>query len=259
MCPADSQRLHVPDSSAWNGSTRASFLQGPFDIYTATRHNTESARLRQVHFTRPTVPLSANEIQKAHPHPFLATPSVPLIYDLRYQPSPLLFPSSSLFAGCGYELLHVPLTPERPTQIRLISPEFPWAIGIDPSVEKEGVTCLDVLTALHIALQCPLTDTEWATAGDDKRASLIRARDCRLRTEPAKTLAHTRPTMRSAPGADVPHPRPIQRELLLRRVDWLGPRVAFVGLVKDEAFARSRLIPGGGEPPEMWVVKFQRV
>jgi hypothetical protein len=31
----------------------------------------------------------------------------------------------------------------------------------------------------------------------------------------------------------------------------------FGGLVKDEAFARRRLIPGGREPPETWVVKFQ--
>ncbi|KAG2142348.1 hypothetical protein DEU56DRAFT_733794, partial [Suillus clintonianus] len=118
-----------------------------------------------------------------------------------------------------------------PMHIRLISPEFPWTFNIGPSAKEEGVTCFDVLAALHVALQCPLTDTEWGTASDDKRA--------------------TRTSL--APGANVP------QEPLLLRVDWLGSRVAFLGLVKDDAFARSRLIPGGGQPPETWVVKFRRL
>ncbi|KAG1772558.1 hypothetical protein EV702DRAFT_976625 [Suillus placidus] len=170
-------------------------------------------------------------------HPFLAPPSVPLIYDLRYPPTALRFPSSSLFAGCGYEFLRVPLTPERPRQIRLISPNFPWAFDIGPSTGEEVVTCLDVLATLHSALQRPLAGTEWATAGDDKRASIIRARDRRLRIQLA---LH---------GSSKP---------LLLRVDWLGSSVAFVGLVRDEAFARRRFAPGGGERPETWVVKFQQ-
>ncbi|KAG2142343.1 hypothetical protein DEU56DRAFT_793671 [Suillus clintonianus] len=51
----------------------------------------------------------------------------------------------------------------------------------------------------------------------------------------------------------------LQQEPLLLRVDRLGSRVTFLGLVKDDAFARSRLIPGGGQPPETWVVTFQRL
>ncbi|KAG2031462.1 hypothetical protein BDR03DRAFT_111139 [Suillus americanus] len=209
---------------------------------------------------------NVNETQKAYPHPFLTTPSVPIIYDLRFPPTSIVFPSTSSYAGCGYELLFVPLTPERPKQIRLISPDFPWAfdIGPDPSAGEEGVTCLDVLATLHAALQRPLTDTEWGTAGNDKRASLIRARDRRSMMQPAlqgssDSAARSAPTARSVPGANVPNHRLVQRESLLLRVDWLGSRVTFVGLIKDEAFAKSRLIPGGGDPPDTWVVKFKRL
>ncbi|KAG2135770.1 hypothetical protein DEU56DRAFT_806427 [Suillus clintonianus] len=225
-----------------------------------TGHDTENTWLMYDRSARQTMTLNGNDTQKAHPHPFLAPPSVPLIYDLRCALTSLRFPSSSPFAGCGCEFLRVPLTPERPTQIRLISPEFPWAFNIGPSAGEEGVTCYDVLAALHTALQCPLTDTEWGTARGDKRASLLRAHDRRLRIEPALLgRAHSAGHTSFAPGANVPHRRPVQPEPLLLRIDWLGPRVAFLGLVKDDAFARSRLIPGSGQPPETWVVKFQRL
>ncbi|KAG2148729.1 uncharacterized protein EDB93DRAFT_371926 [Suillus bovinus] len=207
-------------------------------------------------FTRQTMP--SNLItQKAFPHPFLAPPSGSLIYDLRYLPTSLRFPLSSPFAGyAGYEFLCIPFTPEMPKQIRLISPCFPWAFDIGPSAGGEVVTCLDVLSTLHAALQHPLTDTEWGAAGDNKRASLIRARDRRLWVQPAlhgilNSATCTIPT--------VSFERPVQREPLLLRVDWLGSSVAFMGLVKDEAFARKRLVPGGGECPETWVVKFQKL
>jgi hypothetical protein len=114
------------------------------------------------------------------------------------------------------------------------------------------VTCLDVLSTLHTELQYPLTDTEWGAAGDDKRASLIRACDRRLWIQLAlhkssNSVARTRPT--------ASFERPVQREPLLLRVDWLGSNVAFMGLVKDEAFTRS-FVP---DCPETWVVKFQRL
>ncbi|KAG1736016.1 hypothetical protein EDB19DRAFT_1723168 [Suillus lakei] len=264
MGAVDPQCRNIPNSWTRNGSARVPFLQGAFDTHTTTRHDTENTRFIYDHSAPRTISSNVNETQQAYPHPFLAPPSMPLLYDLRFPPTSLGFPLSSPHAGCGYELLLVPLTPERPRQIRLISPDFPWAfdIGPDPSAEEEGVTCFDVLATLHTALQHPLTDTEWGTAGDSKRASLLRARDRRLGIRPALqgssgSAARTRPTVRFAPGADAPNHRPVQREPLLLRVDWLGSRVAFVGLIKDEAFARSRLIPGGEEPPETWVVRFQ--
>ncbi|KAG2101318.1 uncharacterized protein F5147DRAFT_839008 [Suillus discolor] len=256
---------NVPSSQPWNSSARVPFIQGAVDMHARTRHDKENMRLIYDHSVPPTVSSNVNETQNAYPHPFLSMPFVPIMYDLRFPPTSLTFPLSSLYAGCGYELLFVPLTPERPRQIRLISPDFPWTfdIGPDPSAGEEGLTCLDVLATLHAALQRPLTDTEWGTAGHDRRASLIRARDCRPMIQPAlqgssNSAARTRPTVRFAPSALVPNHMSMQRERLLLHVDWLGSRVAFAGLMKDEAFAKNILIPGGGEPPETWVVRFQR-
>ncbi|KAG1790082.1 uncharacterized protein HD556DRAFT_1446435 [Suillus plorans] len=230
-------------------------LQGVPETRTTAQHDTENAGLIHCHFTRQMMPSNLNT-QKAFPHPFLAPPSVPLLYDLRHPPTSLRFPPSSPFADCGYEFLRVPLTLERPKQIRLISPYFPWAFDIGPSAGEEVVTCLDILSTLHAALQRPLTDTEWGAAGDDKRASLIRARDRRLRIQPAlhgssNPVAPTRPTVSFERAV------PWQQEPLLLRVDWLGSSVAFIGLVKDEAFAKKRFVPGGREHPETWMVKFQ--
>ncbi|KAG1863807.1 hypothetical protein F4604DRAFT_1783711 [Suillus subluteus] len=248
------QRRNIP-SWPWIGGAYAPSLQGASEMRTRA-HDTENAWLVYDHSARQTMPSNINGTQKAHPHPFLAPPSVPLIYDLRYPPNSLHFPSSSPFAGCGYEFLRVSLTPERPRQIRLISPDFPWAFDIGPSAGEEVVTCLDVLSTLHAELQRPLTYMEWGTAGDDKRASLIRACDRRLWIQLAlhrssNSAARTRPT--------VSFERAVQKKPLLLRVDWLGSSVAFMGLVKDEAFARRRFVPGGGERPETWVVKFQKL
>ncbi|KAG1901865.1 uncharacterized protein F5891DRAFT_188759 [Suillus fuscotomentosus] len=245
----DSQPRNISHSWSWNGDAYTPSLQGVSEMRTPAQHNIDNTGLIYDYSTRQTMPSNLN-IQKACPHPFLAPPSAPLIYDLRYAPTSLRFLSPPPFAGCGYEFLRVSLTSERPRQIRLISPYFPWAFDIGPSAGEEAVTCLDVLSTLHAALQCPLTDTEWGTAGDDKRTSLIRARDRRLWIQLAlygssNPAPHTRPTA--------------QRESLLLRVDWLGSSVAFMGLVKDEAFARRRLIPGGRERLETWVVKFRKL
>ncbi|KAG2135766.1 hypothetical protein DEU56DRAFT_388107 [Suillus clintonianus] len=262
--PVDSQSRNVPNSWTWSGAARAQSLHGPSEMHTITQHNAENALLIYDHSGRRAMPLKVNDTPNASLHPFLALPSVSFTYDLRYPPTSLRFQSSSLFAGSSYELLRVPLTPERPTQILLISPEFPWAFNIGTSAGEEIVTCLDVLVTLYAALQRPLTDAEWATAGDHKRASLLRARNRRTRMQPAfhgssDYVSRTGPTVRFAPGAYAPNHRLVQREPPLLRVDWLGSNVAFMGLVKDEAFARSSLIPGGGERPEKWVVRFQRL
>lgn len=115
------------------------------------------------------------------------------------------------------------------------------------------MTCLEVLTVLHDALQHPLTDAEWGSAGDDKHASLLRARDRRLAIIPHNSGARTRSTMRFADE----NQRSVGEPIVLR-VDWLGSRVAFGGLVKDDTFAKRRLIPGAKEPPETWVVNLRR-
>ncbi|KIK34045.1 hypothetical protein CY34DRAFT_813180 [Suillus luteus UH-Slu-Lm8-n1] len=248
------------NSRTWNGDARAPFTQGTVDAHATTQHDTGNTQFIYGHSVPRKMSSNVNETNEAYPHPLISALSMTLAYDLRLPPTSLRFPSSSPYAGCGYELLFVPLSPERPRQIRLISPDFPWAfdIGPDPSAGEEGVTCLDVLATLYAGLQRPLTDTEWGTARGDRRASLIRARD-RRQTGLQGSSEPASPPARSVPGANASNNRLVQQEPLLLRVDWLGSRVALVGLIKDEAFARSRLIPGGGQPPETWVVKFKRL
>ncbi|KAG1792120.1 hypothetical protein EV424DRAFT_1609467 [Suillus variegatus] len=250
MSYVDSQHRNISHSWSWNGGLSVVIcirpnlgdkgdaytpsLQGVSEMCTTAQHNTDNAGLIDGRSTRQTMPSNLN-IQKACPHPFLAPPSAPLIYDLRYSPTSLRFLSPSPFAGCGYgSSAHT----------------FLGRLTSAPNAGEEVVTCLDVLSTLHAALQCPLTDTEWGTAGDDKRASLIRARDRRLWIRLA-LHGSSNPAPRTRPT--------VQREPLLLRVDWLGSSVAFMGLVKDEAFARRRLVPGGRERPETWVVKFQKL
>lgn len=263
MWPVKYRHHDVSNSWAWNGGTHQNpSLQGAFEMRTAARHDKENAAIKHdpMRRTKNSKPLINKDTQIAYP---LAAPCVPLVYDLRYPPNSFRLPPSSPYEGRGSEFLRVPLTPERRNQIRLISQDFPWAfnIGPEPSAAEQGVTCLDVLTTLYIALQRPLSDTEWGAAAEDKQASLVRARDGRLNLKPAlrgssSTGACTtpRPRVRFASDVDM---QPARQEPSVLRVDWLGSRVMFGGLVKDEAFARRRLIPGGREPPETWVVKFQ--
>lgn len=251
---------NVSNSCMWNGGTHQN--QGASDMCTAARHDKENAAIKHdpVRRAKNSIPLIDKDTQIAYP---LAAPCVPLVYDLRYPPNSFCLPPSSPYEGRGSEFLRVPLTPARHNQIRLISQDFPWAfnIGPKPGAAEQGVTCLDVLTALHAALQRPLSDTEWGAAAEDKHASLVRARDCRLNMKPAvrgssSTGACTtaRPRVRFVSDVDA---QPAQREPSILRVDWLGSRVMFGGLIKDETFARRRLIPGAREPSETWVVRFQ--
>lgn len=95
-----------------------------------------------------------------------------------------------------------------------------------------GVTCGDVWKALHSALQEPLKDSEWAlvngTSGEWSR---------RQRVEEAAAARTSGDT-----------------ELL--RIDWLGEETVFRGLDREDDFARRRLLPGGEECEETWVVRF---
>ncbi|KAG1827772.1 hypothetical protein EV424DRAFT_596251 [Suillus variegatus] len=241
MWPVEHQHHDVSNSCTWNGGAHQNpSLPGVFETRTAAINHDPARR------TKNSISLIDEDTQIAY---LLAAPCAQLVYDLRYPPNSLSFPPSSSYAGWGSEFLRVPLTVARHNRIRLISQDFPWAfnIGPEPSAIEQGVTCLDVLNALHAALQRPLSDTEWGAAAQDKRASLVRARDRRLNMKPALWL-------RSVLNADA---QPARQEPLILRVDWLGSRVAFGGLVKDEAFARRRLIPGAGEPPETWVVRFR--
>ncbi|KAG2148726.1 uncharacterized protein EDB93DRAFT_1144487 [Suillus bovinus] len=265
MWPVECRHHDVSNSCMWNGGThQRPSPQGVFETRTAARHDKENAVIEHdpSRRTKDSIPLIDKDTQIAS---LLAAPRMQLVYDLRYPPSSLYLPPSSPYARWGFEFLRVPLTPLRPKQIQLISRDFPWAFNIypEPSAAEQGVTCLDVLTALHAELQRPLSDTEWGAATEDKHLSLVGARDRRLNMKPALrgspgtgacTTARHRMPFSSDAGV-----KPAQREPLILRIDWLGSRVAFGGLVKDEAFARRRLIPGARESPETWVVRFNNL
>lgn len=108
--------------------------------------------------------LATLHVLLARLHSFLTITSVPTIGYLRFPPAYLGFPLSFSCASCGYNILRVPLIPERHRQKLFISSDFPgrYDIGLDPTAGKEGVMRLDVLATLFAALQCLLADTEWA-------------------------------------------------------------------------------------------------
>ncbi|KAG1792939.1 uncharacterized protein HD556DRAFT_1444019 [Suillus plorans] len=207
MWPVEYQSHDVSDSCTWNGGQNPS-LQGVFETRTAARHHKENAAIKRkcprsfsydcqdvelraflddpARRTKISIPLIDKDTQIAY---LLAAPCAQLVNHWRYPPNSLYFPPSSSYAGWGSEFLRV-LTLARHNRIRLISQDFPWAFNIspEPSAAEQGVTCLDVLNALHAALQRPFSDTEWGAAAQDKQASLIRARDRQLNMKPALWL-----------------------------------------------------------------------
>jgi hypothetical protein len=220
------------------------------------------------------------------PHPILAARSLQLIYDLRLLPAAISFPPTSPYSHGVHQQLSVPMHAGNPRRVRLISPDFPWSFDLDFSShgsvnagisgwgnpEPRTITCLDLLTSLHVALQQPLTDVEWGTGDDKRRQSILRARDRRLQlaqhtaacppqTQAAQGPLNSNSRFSSSHGFSSSTIRLTRaRNHSVLRVDWLGPKVLFGGLVRDDGFARSRLFPGTTEgPPETWVVRFRKL
>ncbi|KAH7925652.1 hypothetical protein BV22DRAFT_1160389 [Leucogyrophana mollusca] len=194
-------------------------------------------------------------------HPFLASPHPSIVYDVRLPPTALHLhpPYPSPSPSSLYTHLTAPLHPAHPRRIRLISRAFPWAF--DLAYAHRGITCLDVLAALHSALQAPLADAEWGAADEERRAGLRRARERRVGMVVGVGVGtdvgvDVDVGKRLGMGARVGTGTGESRGLL--RVDWLGRRTVFAGLVRDEEFARRRLYPGSECPPETWVVEFRR-
>ncbi|KZT21431.1 hypothetical protein NEOLEDRAFT_759252 [Neolentinus lepideus HHB14362 ss-1] len=116
------------------------------------------------------------------------------------------------------------------TTLHLISKDFPWRFTIYGS-ETKPITCADVWKSLHDGLNQDIEDAEWAIvcSFDDQRRGEI---------------------MEAAKG------RCGGSELQLKRIDWLGDRIAFVGVEVDTDFAQSRCLPGGDDGQETWLVRF---
>jgi len=153
-------------------------------------------------------------------HPLLA-PETNAIFDVRLAPAP------TIPAGAAQSVAE-PATASGARHLRIVSTQFPWAIEVE-NHKQSPVTCADVFSALYAGLSAPLTPSEWTLADEAKRDSIKRAN-------------------RNRRGGGS-----VRR---LRRIDWLGSRVYFKGLSRDDGLARSRLLPEDDLWPDTWVVKF---
>lgn len=166
-------------------------------------------------------------------HPFLALPTAPIVYDVRYPPSTLSFPPSSPYLQHDELDLRVPLADSLPRIVRIISKEFPWPITIDFTMRNPShvITCLEVLSIVYGELQKPLLPQEWALADGDRREAMVEARQRRQRE-----------------GWICP----------VMRIDWLGNRTLFQGLHKDAKFSSVNLMPGTNQVNDTYVMKLKR-
>ncbi|KAF8585924.1 hypothetical protein K439DRAFT_1009252 [Ramaria rubella] len=146
----------------------------------------------------------------------LLSPETSAIFDARLAPSAVVATSVA-----------EPATAGGARHLRIISREFPWTLEV--SNRNQGiVTCADVFNALYSGLSVALTPSEWSLADDTKKNSMMRANQNRR-------------------GGSVRR---------LRRIDWLGSKVYFRGLTRDDGLGRARLLPEDDLWPDTWVVKF---
>ena len=82
-------------------------------------------------------------------------------------------------------------------------------------------------------LQEPIADSEWGIVVHDK---------------PKKETIEK--------AAKARHGKDKDKDLRLKRIDWLGETTAFKGLEQDEEFEKKRLLPGMQACKETWVIKF---
>lgn len=158
-------------------------------------------------------------------HPILAADTTLARVDVRYDPSsePAI-PNATYFA---YQHAHA--TTAQASHVRLISDDFPWLIDIKTS--GYPVTCGDVWNALYAALREPLADSEWGVIShDSSKAKKVQ-----------KATKHRQSE--------------IDRDMSLKRVDWVADSYIFRGLEKDDGFAKRRLAYVNSECEETWVVK----
>lgn len=122
----------------------------------------------------------------------------------------------------------LPAVRTRSHTLRIISRDFLWTIDIRNPAHAP-VTCEDVYRAIYSALNLGIADSEWGGAGERKKQDIEMANRVRRK---------------SVFVGDI------------RRVDWLGNKPMFLGLFKDDEFAKKRLMPRGEECEETWVAVF---
>ncbi|KAF8550608.1 hypothetical protein OG21DRAFT_1419431, partial [Imleria badia] len=161
-----------------------------------------------------------------HPHlnPALATDTTNIRYDVRKAP-----PHGILLSTYQQVALQPALA--QPTyDIRIISKAFPWTVDIRAPAGSV-ITCSAIFEGLYAMLQEPIVDSEWGIVVNDKSK--------RETIEKAAKARHEK-----------------EKDVRLKRIDWLGETTAFKGLERDEEFEKKRLLPGSQGCKETWVIKF---
>jgi len=116
-----------------------------------------------------------------------------------------------------------PATFPRLSHISLISPHFPWIIEVR---NDQGVTCGDVAQKLFNFMQARIDKSEWEPLPEEDRLAIGASYKWNRSTEPG------------APGG--------MMQPGLSRVDFLGKRTMFDGMVRDDKFVRERLSTSTG-------------
>jgi len=157
-------------------------------------------------------------------HPILlpqsASPKLPnIVFDL-------LFPINRIYlsnqrSDRSWSMSHGrqdPATFPRLSQVRIISPNFPWMIDVR---NPNGVTCEDICEKLYHFFHQKVDKSEWDNVDDESRKAITASYKWNRSTHPA------------APGGSLPE--------ALTRGDFLGRATRFDGLVVDNPFVKDRL------------------
>ncbi|KAJ3535951.1 hypothetical protein NM688_g6905 [Phlebia brevispora] len=155
-------------------------------------------------------------------YPYIAANRTPIPFDLRKNPRRAR--QQEFLQHHHYSLFSQPVR-----EMRLVCKDFPWPIEI----KDEWILCGTVWQRIYDTLQEYITDSEWAIASHERRGKIYRA----VRWREAETG---------------------NRNMKPRRIDWLGEKTIFAGLLKDEAFVQEIAMPGHQESMDTWIIKLSR-
>lgn len=180
-------------------------------------------------------PREGRQEQRAHHlHRALCPSWTPLKWDVRTDPRlTQALEASPLAPSTSY--IHVPTALSQPalssysSRLCIISREFPCIINISLPPPR-AVTCGDVLVEIYSSLQAELEDTEWVLVDGRRRREIKQANMTRRKS-----------------GAP----------LNIQRVDYLAENIYFLGLIKDDVYVKTRLMPGSKTLlSDTWVAVF---
>ena len=183
-----------------------------------------------IHFPFSPIPMHTDTVDRPqkHPHlnPALAAETTHIRYDLRRAPQ------AGILLSTYQQIALQPALAQPTSDVRIISKAFPWAVDIRAPAGSV-VTCSAIFEGLYTMLQEPIADSEWGIVVIEK-----------TKKEAIEKAAKAR------------HERKKDKDMRLRRIDWLGETTAFKGLERDEEFEKKRLLPGTQGYKETWVIKF---